>query len=255
MKLGDKTAELRPQIEAVLRRYKSQFEVRAVSEADAAQYIFGYTCSNDVTAAEIQAVLKNVAGGTDQQIKVVGMAQYNVGVGVLHRNATTSGGPYSTIGSPTATGYTDTTAVNGTTYYYVVSAVNSSGESANSSEAAVSLGGFSLAVNSGGAAAGQFVADTYFSGGAQAGAVSTTIDTSGVVNPAPQAVYQTERFGNFSYTITGLSAGQSYKVRLHFAETYWTAVGQRKFNVSINGAQVLLPRWDLIRPLVDQIFK
>jgi Malectin domain len=28
-------------------------------------------------------------------------------------------------------------------------------------------------------------------------------------------------------------------VRLHFAETYWTAKGQRVFNVSINGTQVL----------------
>src|SRR5205814_844673 len=34
---------------------------------------------------------------TDQQIKVVGMAQYNVGVGILHRNATKSGGPVVAI--------------------------------------------------------------------------------------------------------------------------------------------------------------
>jgi len=55
------------------------------------------TLATDVTAAEIQAVLKNIAGGTDQQIKVVGMAQYNVGVGVLHRNATKGGGPIGAI--------------------------------------------------------------------------------------------------------------------------------------------------------------
>ena len=28
-------------------------------------------------------------------------------------------------------------------------------------------------------------------------------------------------------------------MRLHFAETFWTAAGQRVFNVSINGTQVL----------------
>jgi hypothetical protein len=28
-------------------------------------------------------------------------------------------------------------------------------------------------------------------------------------------------------------------VRLHFAETYWSAAGSRLFNVSINGTQVL----------------
>ena len=30
-----------------------------------------------------------------------------------------------------------------------------------------------------------------------------------------------------------------YTVRLHFAEIYWTAAGQRRFNVAINGTQVL----------------
>lgn len=39
VKLGDKTAELRPRIEAVLRRYKSEFEVRTVSETEAAYVV------------------------------------------------------------------------------------------------------------------------------------------------------------------------------------------------------------------------
>jgi len=34
-------------------------------------------------------------------------------------------------------------------------------------------------------------------------------------------------------------AGSSHTVRLHFAETFWTAAGRRVFNVSINGTQVL----------------
>jgi hypothetical protein len=50
------------------------------------------------------------------------------------KRATTSGGPYAVVASPTATSYTDPTVANGTTYYYVVSAVNESGESANSSQ-------------------------------------------------------------------------------------------------------------------------
>ncbi len=93
-------------------------------------------------------------------------------------------------------------------------------------------------LNSGGAAASPFAADTDFTGGSTA-SVTKAIDTSGVSNPAPQAVYQSNRYGNFSYAIPGLTAGKSYTVRLHFAETYWTAAGQRIFNVSINGQQVL----------------
>jgi Malectin domain len=36
-----------------------------------------------------------------------------------------------------------------------------------------------------------------------------------------------------------LTPGGTYIVDLDFAETYWTAPGQRLFNVSINGKQVL----------------
>ena len=51
------------------------------------------------------------------------------------KRATTSGGPYTQVANPTATNYTDTSVTNGTKYFYVVSAVNTSGESANSPEA------------------------------------------------------------------------------------------------------------------------
>ena len=55
--------------------------------------------------------------------------------GYYVKRATTSGGPYTTLGTVTTTSYTDTGLTNGTTYYYVVSAVNDFGETANSSEA------------------------------------------------------------------------------------------------------------------------
>lgn len=51
----------------------------------------------------------------------------------LYRS-TSSGGPYTVIANPTGTNYADTSAVSGTTYYYVVSAVNTAGESGMSSE-------------------------------------------------------------------------------------------------------------------------
>jgi hypothetical protein len=97
-------------------------------------------------------------------------------------------------------------------------------------------GGFQI--NSGGPAASPMTADSNFTGGSTS-ATTHAIDTSGVTNPAPQAVYQTNRYGNFTYAFPGLTAGASYTVRLHFAEEYWTTAGSRTFNVSINGTQVL----------------
>jgi fibronectin type 3 domain-containing protein len=57
-----------------------------------------------------------------------GATGYNV------KRATTSGGPYTQLAAPSSSGYTDSSVTNGTTYYYVVSAFNSSGESANSAQ-------------------------------------------------------------------------------------------------------------------------
>jgi hypothetical protein len=93
-------------------------------------------------------------------------------------------------------------------------------------------------INAGGAAVSPFVADAYFGGGSTS-ATSHAIDLSGVTNPAPAAVYQSNRYGNFSYLVGGLPTSGSYTVRLHFAEEYWTTAGSRTFNVIINGTQVL----------------
>jgi hypothetical protein len=57
-----------------------------------------------------------------------GATSYNV------KRSTTAGGPYTTVSSATTTSFTDTGLTNATPYFYVVSALNSAGESANSSE-------------------------------------------------------------------------------------------------------------------------
>jgi len=51
------------------------------------------------------------------------------------KRSTTNGGPYTQVSAPTAANFTDTGLINSTIYYYVVSALNSAGESANSSQA------------------------------------------------------------------------------------------------------------------------
>ena len=96
-----------------------------------------------------------------------------------------------------------------------------------------------LQINAGGSAATPYIADAYYSGGTAATNWTGAIDTSGVTNPAPAAVYQAERYGAVTYTIPGLSGGASVTVRLHFCENYFTAANARKFNVAINGASVL----------------
>ena len=142
----------------------------------------------------------------------------------------------------TATSYSDTTAACATTYYYAVEAADSAGLSASSTQASATTAACptsgSIQINSGGPAVSPFVADIDFAGGGTINHANT-IDLSGVASPAPMAVYQTGRTGNFSYTIANFTAGSSHTIRLHFAETYFSAAGSRTFNVSINGTQVL----------------
>ena len=156
------------------------------------------------------------------------------------KRATVSGGPYTTIATPTTPGHSDATNTAGFTYFYVVSALNSLGESADSGEVSVTAFGPPLvAVNCGSNnAADPFAADAAFTGGTMSSG-NTAVDTSGVTSPAPHAVYQSYRFGNFTYTLGNLTPGASYKVRLHFAERYWDAADKRTSNVSINGTRVL----------------
>jgi hypothetical protein len=138
------------------------------------------------------------------------------------------------------TSFADTGLAASTTYFYLVEAANAGSTSAASNQASATTqsGPPTLQINAGGPAVSPFVADEDFAGG---GTIhhTNTIDLSGVTNPAPMAVYQTGRDGNFTYTVPGFTPGSSHTVRLHFAETFWTAAGLRIFNVVINGTTVL----------------
>lgn len=97
-----------------------------------------------------------------------------------------------------------------------------------------------VSINCGGGASRPLVADTDFGSGATS---STThpINTSDWL-PAPvppQSVLQTNRHGQMTYRMGGLTPGRSRSVTLYFVEHFWSAAGKRLFNVIINGNQAL----------------
>ena len=62
---------------------------------------------------------------------------------------------------------------------------------------------------------------------------------SDFANTTMDALYRTNHSGNaFSYTFTGLDSGGTYRVRVMTTEIYFTAAGNRVFNVTANGTLV-----------------
>jgi len=105
----------------------------------------GYTCQLDTgTAGQVNLIVTSSGGAPaaptgltatagNAQVALTwdassGATSYNV------KRATVSGTESVTNATVTTTNYTDMQVTNGTTYYYVVSAVNGGGESTNSSE-------------------------------------------------------------------------------------------------------------------------
>lgn len=174
----------------------------------------------------------------------IGASTYSV------KRSSSSGGPYSTLASGlTSPAWSDSTVSAGVTYYYVVSANAGATEGANSAELAVTPK-TSIGINAGGAATGNFGADAWYSTG-NAYSSATAVSTSGVANAGPSAMYQSERWGNLTYTVPGLTPGTPYLVRLHFAEIFYNSpggaaggTGSRVFNVLVNGS-VVLPNFDI----------
>jgi hypothetical protein len=85
----------------------------------------------NATAGDRQAALSWAASIT--------ALSYNV------KRALTNGGPYTTVTNVATTSYTDIGLTNGSTYHYVVSALNLAGESTNSAQVSVTLSGFAPA--------------------------------------------------------------------------------------------------------------
>lgn len=115
-------------------------------------------------------------------------------------------------------------------------AYNTAGNSAKSVVTVIvdNVASNKLYINAGGSAVTDtctnvaWQADQYYSGGSTY--TNSTLSTC-------LGVYTTERFGNFSYTIP-VTNGNKWVI-LKFSEIYFSTVGARVFNVSINGQKVL----------------
>ena len=74
-----------------------------------------------------------------------------------------------------------------------------------------------------------WMSDTYSSGGKRFG------ETVSIANTQDDTLYQSERYGsNFSYNIPVENG--SYNVNLHFAEIFFSASGERVFDITAEGA-------------------
>ena len=147
-----------------------------------------------------------------------GATSYNVGRG------TASGGPYTTTFSASTASYTDTTAANGTPYYYVVAAVNSAGTSANSSQVSATPSA-SLAAPTG-LAATPGNAQVSLTWNASAGATGYNVKRS-TTNGSGYATVSSPT--GTSYTDTGLTNGTAY---------YYVVSAVAAGSESVNSSQV-----------------
>ncbi|WP_155988014.1 cellulose binding domain-containing protein [Gorillibacterium massiliense] len=160
---------------------------------------------NVTTVPAVPAGLTATAGNTQVVLNwtaATGAASYNV------KRATVSGGPYTTVATGvTTTSYTNTGLTNGTTYYYVVSAVNGIGESANSTQVSATPSVTIPAAPSGlTVTAGN--AQATLSWTASSGATSYNVKRA-TVSGGPYTTVATGVTTN-AYTNTGLTNGTMY---------------------------------------------
>lgn len=135
-------------------------------------------------------------------------------------------GSYSLTGTPfTGSGASGTAGTSLTINFTVVNQASSG----SATTYRINAGGPGYTTTEGKA----FSADNYASGGS----IYVQSSTADVSNTTNDILYRSERYGNFSYNLP-VSNGD-YTVILHFAEVYNNNIGQRKFNVDIEGQRKL----------------
>lgn len=118
--------------------------------------------------------------------------------------ATTSGGPYTTVGSPLAANFADTGLNSATAYFYVIQAVNSSGSSTSSAQVSATT---QLATPLGLAATAVSTSQVNLTWNAVFGATSYSVQR-GTSSGGPYSPVGSP--GGSSFANTGLSSGTGY---------------------------------------------
>ena len=174
-----------------------------------------------------------------------GASGYQVG------RATTSGGPYAIISTTTADNYTDLAVVNGTTYYYVVSAAGSGGVGASSTPVSATPVASAVNVPNYGFETPGVGTYQYNPGGAswaftaQSGANGSGIAANGSAftsaNPnAPNGAQVAFLQGSatISQALSGFLPGTSYTVSFSAAQRGSYNNGGQTWNVTMGGTSL-----------------
>ena len=119
---------------AVTNETKYYYLVSAVNSAgeSANSAEVSATPTAPITPPAVPTGLQATAGNAQVNLTwnaSAGATSYHV------KRSTTAGSGYTQIGAPTTANFADSGLTNGTTYYYVVAAVNTAGESGNSNQA------------------------------------------------------------------------------------------------------------------------
>lgn len=116
----------------------------------------------------------------------------------------------------------------------VISSSSSSRLSSSSSSRAAET--FVYAINAGNSSAATLNGVVYQPDRFASGGTTQTVSDA-IAGVTEDALYQSERYGTYSYEIPVSNA--TYNIVLHFAELYHNAAGARSFNLSIEGQAVL----------------
>jgi fibronectin type 3 domain-containing protein len=165
------------------------------------------------------------------------------------KRAMVSGGPYTTIASPATAGYLNAGLVNYATYYYVVSATNSIGESASSAEVSATPAilpgnfGFETPVTANyiyNPSGGSWTFSTGTGTGSGVTANGSGFTAGNAVAPQGVQVAFVQVNGTISQALSGFVPGSTYTVKFMASQRQNKSGGQagQTFNLKIDNTVI-----------------